>query len=189
MPHGIFVDKNNYYYTTDVGAHQIIKWKIDNGEKKKIDFFFVSQLFLFIFFFLGELKPILKLGELFVPGNDHFHFCMPTSVAVSTIDNNIYISDGYCNSRIIKFSNNGKFITQWGHQSYNREREYLKGNFQLGYFLIPHDISLNEREEKVIVSDRENGRIQVFTNNGTPLYDIKDFKLYQTVYSAYYCEG
>ena len=31
MPHGIFVDDDGYFYTTDVGSHQVIKWKVRNG--------------------------------------------------------------------------------------------------------------------------------------------------------------
>lgn len=126
-----------------------------------------------------------------MPGSDQFHFCKPTSVAVSHIDGSIYVSDGYCNSRVMKFSNDGKFIAQWGHQSYNggTGREFSGGNLNLGFFSLPHDISLNEREGKVYVADRENGRIQVFTNNGDPLYDLKDPTIYQTVYSAHYCES
>lgn len=183
MPHSIFVDESNYYYTTDVGSHQVIKWEISEG---KIFFFnFVTK------HFIGELKPIWKLGELFIPGNDQSHFCKPAGVVVSRIDGSVYVADGYCNSRIMKFSNDGKFIAQWGKPSYTNGagREFSGGNFNLGYFSLPHDISLNEYEQKVYVADRENGRVQAFTENGTPLFDVKNPEIYQTVYSAHFCDG
>lgn len=34
LPHGIFVDDSGYVYTTDVGSHQVIKWKISDGKEK-----------------------------------------------------------------------------------------------------------------------------------------------------------
>lgn len=48
------------------------------------------------------------------PGSDKNHFCQPTDVAVDPISGSVYVSDGYCNSRIIQFSPNGLYIMQWG---------------------------------------------------------------------------
>jgi len=48
------------------------------------------------------------------PGSDENHFCQPTDVAVDPITGSIYVSDGYCNSRIIQFSPNGLYVMQWG---------------------------------------------------------------------------
>jgi hypothetical protein len=48
------------------------------------------------------------------PGSDQNHFCQPTDVAVDPDTGAIYVSDGYCNSRIVQFSPNGNFLTQWG---------------------------------------------------------------------------
>ena len=55
----------------------------------------------------------MSLGESFVPGSDSSHFCKPTDVAVSNDGSNIYVADGYCNSRIVKFDSNGKFLKQY----------------------------------------------------------------------------
>lgn len=62
----------------------------------------------------GNDKPLIVLGEAFVPGSDENHFCKPTDVAVDPVSGNIYVSDGYCNRRILKFSPNGKYLKQWG---------------------------------------------------------------------------
>lgn len=48
------------------------------------------------------------------PGSDQNHFCQPTDVAVEPRTGAVFVSDGYCNSRIVQFSPSGKFITQWG---------------------------------------------------------------------------
>lgn len=46
---------------------------------------------------------------------------------------------------------------EWGRSSrYGKE-----GSFGMGYFSLPHDISLNEKLHQVYVADRENGRVQV----------------------------
>jgi hypothetical protein len=54
---------------------------------------------------LGALRRTLAaqaLGTEFEPGEDAEHFCMPTDVSVSS-DGSIFVADGYCNSRIVKF--------------------------------------------------------------------------------------
>lgn len=62
----------------------------------------------------GKEKPLLVLGEAFVPGSDKNHFCQPTDVAVDPDNGNIYVSDGYCNTRILTFSPEGKYLSHWG---------------------------------------------------------------------------
>ncbi|KAI5085726.1 peptidyl-glycine alpha-amidating monooxygenase isoform X3, partial [Silurus meridionalis] len=62
----------------------------------------------------GKEKPLLVLGEAFVPGSDKSHFCQPTDVAVDPDTGNIYVSDGYCNTRILTFSPEGKYLSHWG---------------------------------------------------------------------------
>lgn len=62
----------------------------------------------------GKEKPLLALGEAFVPGPDKNHFCQPTDVAVDPDTGNIYVSDGYCNTRILAFSPEGKYLSHWG---------------------------------------------------------------------------
>jgi len=70
-------------------------------------------------------------------------------------DENIFVSDGYVNSRVAKFDKNGNFLKEWG--SFGREQ---------GQFNLPHAMVL-DREGNVYVADRNNSRIQVFDSNGT----------------------
>ena len=102
----------------------------------------------------------MKLGEAKVAGNDSLHFNKPTGIAIAK-DGSFYVSDGYGNNRIIKFSVQGKYLFEWGQ----------KGNKE-GEFNIPHAISLDSNGN-VYVADRENNRIQVFDPNGKY---IKQFK-------------
>jgi hypothetical protein len=88
-------------------------------------------------------------------------FRAPTDVAWDS-DDNIYVSDGYINSRIAKFDKNGDWIKSWGkfglggvHASENPSA-----------LNIPHNIQI-DRKNLVYVADRENLRIQVFDQDGT----------------------
>ena len=54
----------------------------------------------------GDGTPQLTLGTKFEPGSDDSHFCKPTAVAVMR-DGSFFVSDGYCNTRILKFGPGG----------------------------------------------------------------------------------
>lgn len=128
MPHGLEIDKENNIWVTDVALHQIFKFSSD-----------------------GTL--LLTLGKAQVAGNDEEHFNLPTDVAVAE-DGSFYVSDGYGNSRVAKFSKDGTYLFEWGKF----------GNKQ-GEFNIPHGIDL-DNEGNVYVADRENNRIQKFDAQG-----------------------
>ena len=128
MPHGLCVDSNNNIWVTDVGLHQVFK-------------------------FSHTGKLLMTLGIPKTPGNDSIHFNRPTDVVVAN-DSSFYVSDGYGNSRIIKFSSIGKYLFEWGKKG-NKESE----------FNIPHGIDLDEKGN-VYVADRENNRVQVFDPTG-----------------------
>jgi DNA-binding beta-propeller fold protein YncE len=81
------------------------------------------------------------------------NFNRPTDVAWDS-QGNIFVADGYGNSRVAKFDPNGKFLLSWG------ERGSGPGQFNL-----PHTIAV-DAQNNVYVGDRENRRIQVFDNNG-----------------------
>ena len=81
------------------------------------------------------------------------NFNRPTDVAWDSAGN-IFVADGYGNSRIAKFDKNGKFLMSWGS----------RGTAQ-GEFNTPHGIAV-DAQNNVYVADRENNRIQVFDNNG-----------------------
>lgn len=94
MPHGLTVDHEDNVWVTDVGLHQVMKF----GPKNRT-------------------KPEMVLGVAFQPGNGQTKFCKPTAVAVLP-NGDFFVSDGYCNARIIKYSRNGERILWWGHNSF-----------------------------------------------------------------------
>ena len=67
----------------------------------------------------------------------------------------LYVSAGYRNSRVHRFSAEGRYITSWG----------TPGKGGPGEFHLPHSLLIDE-EGLVYVCDRENNRIQVFTPEG-----------------------
>jgi len=80
-------------------------------------------------------------------------FRQPTDVAWDS-EGNIYISDGYINSRVAKYDRNGDWVRSWG------ERGTAPGQFNL-----PHAIAV-DHNNNVYVGDRSNRRIQVFDTDG-----------------------
>jgi len=86
------------------------------------------------------------------------YFDGPTDVAWDA-DDNIFISDGYINSRVAKFDKNGNWIRSFGsHGRTEPEREP-------GKLSTPHNMQV-DRQGNVYVADRGNRRIQVFDNDG-----------------------
>jgi len=137
LPHGLTVDNDGNIWITDVGAHQVYK------------------------FASGQLdKPALTLGVSLVPGYDEDHFCKPADVAVES-NGNFFVADGYCNSRILKFSADGTLIQQWG-KAY-KVGYGLPGHFD---FKIPHSLALDDKKKLLYVANRELGRIHCFTTHG-----------------------
>ena len=85
-----------------------------------------------------------------VPGDN---FNRPTDVAWDAAGN-IFVSDGYGNSRVAKFDKNGQFIKSWGS----------KGTGP-GQFDLLHSMAI-DAQGNVYIGDRSNKRIQVFDNDG-----------------------
>ena len=87
------------------------------------------------------------------------YFNGPTDVGWDQ-DDNIYISDGYVNSRVAKLDKHGNWIKSWG--TYGREP---------GQLILPHNLGV-DRGGNVYVADRSNRRIQKFDSDGNLLQII-----------------
>jgi peptidylamidoglycolate lyase len=107
-----------------------------------------------VFKFSHDGRLLLKLGEARVGAWDTTHFNQPTDIATRE-DGAFYVSDGYVNSRIALFDRDGKFLSEWGR----------KGSAE-SQFSNPHGLAL-ARNGDVLVADRENSRIQLFTGKGS----------------------
>ncbi|XP_069748524.1 peptidyl-glycine alpha-amidating monooxygenase B isoform X3 [Narcine bancroftii] len=156
LPHGITTDKDDNFWVTDVALHQVYKLG-SNGDS------------------------LLVLGQAFQPGSDSSHFCKPTDVAVDPVNGHFYVSDGYCNSRIIQFSPEGKFIMQWGEESSPSEVP------KPSQFFIPHSLAFVPVLGQLCVADRENGRIQCFVaHSGEFLREIQHPEFGERLFAVSY---
>lgn len=81
-------------------------------------------------------------------------FNRPTDVAVCPKTGEVFISDGYGNSRVHRFDRMGRHLLSWGEPGTDP-----------GQFSLPHNLALFG-DDAVIVCDRENHRVQVFTRDG-----------------------
>ena len=88
------------------------------------------------------------------------YFRQPTDVAWDS-DDNIYISDGYTNSRVAKFDKHGNWVKTWG----SRGTGGPNADQNPGVFNTPHNIGI-DRQNNIYVADRANRRIQVFDTDG-----------------------
>jgi len=144
--HGIYVDREDNVWVTDgqsadTKGHQVIKFS-PNG------------------------TVLLTLGRAGVPGDGPDTFNEPNDVVVAA-NGDIFVADGHTpnkgNARIVKFTNDGKFIKQWG--------EHGSGP---GQFEVPHALALDS-QGRLFVGDRANNRIQIFDQDGDFIAQWKQF--------------
>ena len=128
--HGVHMGPDDSIYLTDDGGHFVRKCSLDG-------------------------KVLLELG---VPGKpapymsgEPFHRCTHTALSPK---GEIYVSDGYGNAKVHKYSPDGKLLMSWGEPGTNP-----------GEFNIVHNIC-TDADGWVYVADRENHRVQVFDGNG-----------------------
>ena len=81
-------------------------------------------------------------------------FNRPTNMGVSPTTGDVYITDGYGNARVHRYTAEGKHVVSWGEPGIDP-----------GQFQIPHNVVI-DRDENVYVTDREGNRVQVFDKNG-----------------------
>jgi len=148
--HAVRVDPQDNIWAVDEGTNMVIKF---NPEGK-------------VLMVLGrrpesvEGVPLTFAPTAPVPPALKYTFNRPTDVTWDAAGD-IFVSDGYGNSRVVKYDKNGRFITSVG----------TKGAAP-GQLNLPHSIT-SDAKGNVYVADRSNRRIQVFDNDLTykTLYD------------------
>lgn len=133
--HGIVIDSQDRIFTVSYDAHQVLVFDRD-------------------------FELVMELGTFNEPrwGAPFNH---PTDVAVAP-DGEIYVSDGYGNAMVHRFSSSGHLISSWG--------EVGRGP---GQFSTPHGIWVLS-DGRVAVCDRDNDRIQLFDREGRYLGEWRD---------------
>ncbi len=140
--HGIAAGPDDSIYTVDDGGHTVRKFTLEG-------------------------KQLMVLGNSGVPSDTGYDakrgvasikkggapFNRPTNLAVGA-DGDLYVSDGYGNARIHRFSPQGELLQSWGEPGTGP-----------GQFNVPHDIALAP-DGRLLVADRENDRIQIFSPEG-----------------------
>ena len=136
-PHLLYVGPDDGIFLADRDAHQVLKYT-PNGE---------------LMMTLGTRYR----ASLQAPFNH------PSDIAVAP-SGEIYVSDGYGNSSIHRFSAVGEYIASFGTPGSGP-----------GQFRVPHSVRV-ARDGRVYVCDRENNRVQVFSDTGDYLDQWTDFK-------------
>lgn len=129
--HGLSVDADDNVWVTDTVHHTVMK-------------------------FSPEGQLLATLGQTDQPGLGEGEFNQPTHVAFGP-DGDLFVTDGYGNSRIVRLSADGTFEKTWGEPG-NGPRQ----------FKSPH-AAVVDRNGRLVVCDRDNDRIQIFDAEGALL--------------------
>ena len=129
--HGLYIAHDDSLLVADDGLHTIQKFSPD-GQK------------------------LMEIGERNHPAPKWSGqpFNRPTSAAIMPGNGDVYISDGYGNSRIHAYTAAGEYRFSWGEPG-----------IDAGQFIRPHNIAI-DADDRVYVVDREAHRIQIFTAAG-----------------------
>ena len=118
-----------------------------------------------IFKFTNDGTELVQtLGVPDESGDDENHFFRPTFMAWNT-DGSFYVADGYANTRVVRFDADGNYMMEWG------QRGAPPNETRPGYFNNVHGVAVDPATNRVFVNDRNNHRIQVFTEDGEFLDD------------------
>lgn len=126
--HGIYIDAEDYVYCVERETHCMHKFTSD-----------------------GEL--LMTVGTPHQMGEPGDPFRLPTDVAFDS-QGFMYITDGYDNARVHKYTPDGELIKSWGEPGTGP-----------GQFDLVHCVRI-DKDDKLWVLDRENNRIQFFDTEG-----------------------
>lgn len=129
--HGLEVGPDGNIWLVDVAGHRVMKCD-RNGRVRMV---------------------ITNPGGSAGDNDSEYAFNRPTALAFAP-NGDFYVADGYVNSRVVRYTKDGKYITHWGK----------KGTGD-GEFDLVHDVAI-DKEGLVYVADRTNARVQIFDANG-----------------------
>ena len=141
MAHGLTVSSDGSIYCVDVGHDVVFRFTVDGRLVQTIGTLDVASNTGYDGL---SLKTIVRSGP---------PFNKPTNLAISP-QGELYVSDGYGNARVHRFSRSGELIQSWGEPGSGP-----------GQFNLVHGIAV-ALDGTVYVADRENDRIQLFSPEG-----------------------
>ena len=141
--HSVRIDKNDNIWAIDKGSDMIVKF----NPAGRVQWVFGRRKELAE----AETKPWEHVNPPLPPIDGMFR--QPTDVAWDS-QGNIYITDGYVNSRVAKYSKDGDWLKSWGEPGTGP-----------GQFHTVHAIAI-DKNDNIYVGDRANHRIQVFDTDG-----------------------
>ena len=142
--HTVRIDKDDNIWATDEGTNMIMKFNAAGrvtmvlGRREEA----------------VEPAPVLAPGTIPRPGWGTFN--RPADITWD-LDGNIFVADGYGNSRVVKIDKYGRWLKQWGSRG-----------SEPGQFNTLHTIA-SDAKGNIYIGDRSNRRIQVFDPEGNPV--------------------
>ena len=155
-PHGLAVDKYDNVWITDTQTNKVYKFDGNRNLVMTIGEDYRVGLEL-------QLRIRNKIRSFPVTSNKYI-LAKPTDVVIAE-NGDVIISDGYRNSRVVRFNSSGKFIWEINH--------YGGGDYE---FNLPHGIAVDDGG-RIYVADRSNARIQVFDGDGKYLKTWKGINI------------
>jgi DNA-binding beta-propeller fold protein YncE len=141
--HSVRFDPEGNLWAVDDGSHVVMKMDSEGHVKMVLGRFRKP----------GDAVTPDHPGPRGIRDEDVLLFNRPTDVAFAP-NGDFYVSDGYGNSRVVKFSKDGRLLKTWGTKGAG-----------IGQFNTPHSVAV-DKQGRVYVADRENYRIQIFNANG-----------------------
>ncbi len=151
-PHSIYIGSDDVIYLADRGAHVASKMALDGG----------TLLELGTRGQPSDTGCTEDSGEVLQAAGP---FNRPTQIFPAP-SGDLYVSDGYRNCRVHRFSPEGRLISSWG----------TPGRTGPGEFRVPHSVWV-DRDGHVFVCDRDNSRIQIFSLTGELIATWSDLHL------------
>ena len=127
LPHSLRLDKQGNVWAIDAGASKLIEYSATGSKLRTI-----------------SVTPVPDTGGPFRGATD----------LAFAPNGNLFITDGYGNSRVLEYTAKGRKVRGWGHSGTGP-----------GEFHLPHAIQISSAGT-VYVADRENGRVELFDLNG-----------------------
>jgi sugar lactone lactonase YvrE len=143
FPHAVRVDADDNIWAVDEGTNVITKFSPDGSK---------------VLMVLGH-RPAVTDGLVETrrgpnPPAEKYTFCRPSDVAWD-MQGNIFVADGYCNNRVVKYDRDGRYLAEFGGAQPGNGQDALN---------LPHGLQV-DREGNVYVADRTNARYVVLDNN------------------------